>query len=333
MTHWLLPWSLLAAAAGPASPDADPPAQVVSAADPGEADGADEAPAEPEGDTPVSLRVLLDGAPKAGGGKLVVQATYDPAGRVGLPDPSVDRLTFTPDGPPTQEQVGQRSVVTQRYVFRGPKGNYEIPPLTASWDEGERHVEAHSTSVFVDIDAPPPREGELADIVEPEPIHHWPWLVIGGVAALFVGAVALAFRPRRAAVVAEKPPPPPDVVALEAWDAVRDDPHLSIDEKAREVARIFRVYVEAALGFEATSRTTREVLDHLGGMQHLPGAAAATGGRPGGNVGRAERVLRAADRIKFAEHRPASDWLHELDADLRGFVADTKPSAWQREAR
>lgn len=279
-------------------------------------------PADPAEAPPVALRVALDGAPKAGGGKLVVRAEYDPAGKIELPDPAVDRLEFTPDGPPVQERVGDRAVVTQRYVFRGPRGNYEIPPLTATWTEGDTRAEGQSTPVFVDIEAPPPREGELADIVEPNPIVRWPWAVILGIGALFGGAVWLAFRPRRGREAVAAPPPPPDRVALDAWDRVRQDPTLTIDDKAREVARIFRDYVEAVLGFEATSRTTREILDHLEGMRHLPE----------GNGVRARRVLRAADRIKFAEHRPDGDWLAELDADLRGFVRDTRPSAWQADA-
>jgi hypothetical protein len=272
-----------------------------------------------EEESPVQLRVALEGAPKAGGGKLVVQAEYDPAGRIELPDPAVDRLTFNADGPPVQEQIGDRAVVTQRYVFRGPKGNYEIPPLTVRWEEGDREIEAQSTPVFVDLGAPPPREGELADIVGPEPVLSWPWVVVLGVAGLFVGGLLLAFRPRRAPRELVGPPQSPDMLALEAWDRVRHDRALTIDDKAREVARIFREYVEAVLGFEATSRTTRELLDRLEGMVHLPE----------GNVVRARRVLRAADRIKFAEHRPAGDWLQELDADLRGFVRDTRPVSWQ----
>ena len=41
-----------------------------------------------EAEPPVELRVTLDGAPKKGGGALVVQAEYDPAGTVTLPEPA-----------------------------------------------------------------------------------------------------------------------------------------------------------------------------------------------------------------------------------------------------
>lgn len=294
--------------------DADADAGAGAEAD---ADAQDEAAAKAEAAKHVRLKVMLQGTPRGGGGTLVVQAEYDPAGAIGLPEPAVDRLTFTPDGPPQQEPIGDRVVVTQRYVFTGPKGSYEVPPLTARWTPKDGAAfEVQSTPVFVDIDVPPPRDEQPKDIVEPDEIRRWPWVVITLVGGLFAAGLAYAFRPRRRSVEPVAPPVPADVAAIRAWEAVRDDPRLTIDDKAREVARIFRVYVEAVLGFEATSRTTHELLQYLGGLVHLPE----------GNVPRAKRVLRAADRIKFAEHRPDGDWLVELDADLRAFVDSTRPS-------
>lgn len=268
---------------------------------------------------PVTLRVWLDGKPRAGGGALVVQATYDPAGGVTLPEPGGEGLTFVPDGPPTTERIGARDVITQRYVFRGAKGNYEVPALEATWTGPDGLATAKSTSVFVDIDAKPPREGELVDIADPPPVRRIPWVVVVGVGALLAGGLVLAFRPRRAKALPVEPPPPPDVVALRAWDAVRNAPDLTADEKAQRLAALFRVYVEAVLGFEATSRTTTEIVQHLQALVHLPE----------GNVPRARRVLRATDRVKFAEERPVDEWLVELDADLRAFVDSTRPSAWR----
>lgn len=270
-------------------------------------------------EAPVELRVMLDGVPAKGGGAVIVQAEYDPDGEITLPDPVVDQLTFEADGEARHEHLGDRDVVTQRYVFRGPKGSYEIPPLTAKWTGEGTESEAKSTAVFVDLDVPPPREGELADIVEPPPIRRIPWKPILAVTALFAGGLFLAFRPRRRSDVVAPPPPPPDLVALRAWERVRDDDALTIDDKAREVARIFREYIKAVLGFEATSRTTFELLEHLGSLRHLPE----------GNVPRARRMLRAADRVKFAEERPVGGWVEELDSDLRAFVDSTRPSAWK----
>lgn len=273
---------------------------------------------------PIELRVALDGAPRKGGGALVVQAEYDADGTVSMPEPVADGLTFEADGPPRTERIGDRAVVTQRYVFRGTSGSYEIPPLVAQWQGADpAPVDASSTSVFVDIDAKAPTEGELVDIVEPPPVRRIPWLAAGGIAALFAGGLWLAFRPRRVRELPKAPPVPPDVAALRAWDAVRNDPSVPIEEKAKRLAALFRVYVEAVLGFEATSRTTTEIVDHLQGLVHLPE----------GNVPRARRILRATDRVKFAEERPAGEWLEELDADLRAFVDSTRPSAWKSPSR
>lgn len=289
-------------------------------------------PAEVPAVEPVELRVFLDGAPRTGGGTVVVQAEYDPAGNLELPEPvSTDgKLSFTADGPPVEELIGARRVVTQRYLFRGPNGSYEIPPLTARWDGKDADAEGKSTALFVDLGVKPPAQDGLVDIVEPEPLVSLPWLAIGAVVALFAAGLGFAFRPRRAPVVAAEPPPPPDQLALAAWDRVRRDPQLTVDDKAQQIARIFREYVEAVLGYEATSRTTFELLAHLEALQHLPE----------GNVPRARRVLRAADRVKFAEERPGVDgktavamWLEELDADLRGFVDSTRPSAWTGSPR
>jgi hypothetical protein len=281
-------------------------------------------PAVPvDSDAPIALRVFLDGAPAKGGGAVVVQAEYDGSGEITLPDPVAEGLTFEADGEARHETLGARSVVTQRYVFRGPKGSYEIPPLAAKWTGEGGEAEAQSTAVFVDLDVPPPREGELADIVEPGAIVRLPWKPVLAVALLFAGGLWLAFRPRGRSAEPVAPPRPPDVIALDAWKRVRDDPSLTIDDKAREVARIFREYIEAVLGFEATSRTTFELLAHLGSLRHLPE----------GNVPRARRMLRAADRVKFAEERPEGGWVEELDADLRAFVESTRPSAWNATAR
>lgn len=282
--------------------------------------GCGEAPVGADPSAPVELRVTLGGAPRAGGGVLVVQAAYDPGGELRLPDPVSEGLTFEPDGPPTTERIGDRDVITRRYVFRGAKGSYEIPPLLASWKGSDGvEAEAQSVALFVDLDVQPPRPGELQDIVEPPPVLRIPWVPIVAVASLFAGGLWFAFRPRRRAEVPVAPPDPPDVACLKAWELVRDDPRTSIEEKAEALARLFRVYVEAVLGFEATSRTTSELLAHLGGMAHLPQ----------GNVPRAKRVLRATDRVRFAEERPAGEWLAELDADLRAFVESTRPSGWR----
>ena len=56
-------------------------------------------------------------------------------------------------------------------------------------------------------------------------------------------------------------------------------------------------------------------------MQHLPE----------GNMARARRLLRATDRVKYAELRPGQDFFEDLEADLRAFVGSTRPRTWEDE--
>ena len=78
-----------------------------------------------------------------------------------------------------------------------------------------------------------------------------------------------------------------------------------------EISRIFREHVEAGWGLLRPLDHPRD-LDHLQGLQHLQS----------GNVPRAKRLLRATDRIKFADAKAALELFDELDAALRGFVFD-----------
>jgi hypothetical protein len=276
--------------------------------------------AAPMDDGPVAVRVALDGPVEKGGGALIVTAWYSDDGALDLPPPAAEGLTFSPDGAPRTERLGDRSAVTQRYVFRGRAGSYEIPPIVATWTGADGATsEVASDSVFIDLDAAPPVTRELADIVDPPVLVRVPWVPILSVAALAgIGAAFLARRRRRARAPEPARPVPPDVACLRAWDAVRHDPRLTIDDKARELSVLFRAYVEDVLGFEATARTTSEILAHLRSLAHLPE----------GNVTRAQRILRATDRVKFAEERPAEEWLAELDADLRAFVQSTRPTVF-----
>ena len=54
---------------------------------------------------PIEVRVLLDGAPRAGGGDVVVQADYDDVGQVELSEPKAPGLAFSANGPPRVEDL------------------------------------------------------------------------------------------------------------------------------------------------------------------------------------------------------------------------------------
>lgn len=269
---------------------------------------------------PVRVRVMLDGEPRPGGGDLVVQIDYDDDGAISVSELSAQGLSFTANGSPSLEDLGARDVVTQRYVYQGSSGHYEIRPLAVRWTpaDGGEPVEATSTPVFLDIEADPLTGGDLADIEEPSAIWDIPWLPVLTVGGVFVLGMAVAFWPRRRQEEEVEAPLPPHEAALAAWEAVRWDAALSDEDKARELSVIFRDYTEAALGFEASAWTTSEILRQLRAMTRLPE----------GNVPRAKRMLRATDRIKFAEERPTEELIEELDADLRAYVSDTRPAVW-----
>ena len=271
-------------------------------------------------DPPVEVRVLLQGAPRPGGGKLVVQTEYDTQGQVEVPTPTAEGLTFEPDGPPTMEALGPRDVVTQSYVFKGRPGHYEVPPLVATWSShnGSDEVTAESLSLFFDIEVDPLSVGPLADIEEPAALRSFPWVPVVSIGAVFAVGLLVAFWPRGRREEEEAAPLPPHAVALAAWEAVRANPDLSDEDRARELSVIFRTYAEDALHFEASAWTTSEILVHLRGLEQLPD----------GNVPRAKRMLRATDKIKYAEERPTGELIEELDADLRAFIDATRPRVW-----
>lgn len=270
---------------------------------------------------PVEVSTWLEGA-SAAGGVLVVQTVFDPKGEVELPVVEVPRLEVQPLEAPDTEQIGEREVVTQRYRFTGAKGSYEIPALQATWTapDAEPVVDV-SSPLFVDmgVEAPP---REIADIEEPGRVFTVPWravAAVGGVGGLMIAGLWLALRGVRHRPVAEVPPEPPDLAALRRWDAVRADDALSNEEKAQALSLLFREYVEAVLTIPATKWTTTEILAQLGEMRHLPE----------GNVPRARRLLRATDRVKYADARVAAELFEDLDADLRAFVGSTRPQRWE----
>lgn len=285
--------------------------------------GAEPVSVEPE---TVEVRSWLEGEVNAKGGTLVVQTVYEPGGEVDLPRPDVEGLTFEASDDPMVEQVGTREVLTQRYRFSGTKGMYEIGPLVATWHGGEEPVSAGSSPLFVDISVDAPREAEPADIVEPAAMIAIPWGFIGAGAlgvAVLGGGVWVAFGLTRRREVPEAPPEPPDVICMRAWEVIRADPRLDDYAKAEHLSRIYRIYTEAVLAFPATAWTTTEILTHLRSLTHMPE----------GNVPRAKRLLRATDRVKYADHRPEHDFFDDLDADLRAFVASTRPQRWDGEER
>lgn len=275
------------------------------------------APSPVEAETPVEVRTWLEGA-DANGATVVVQVESDVGLQVEPPVPHAQGLESRPVRAPRVEAVGERTVHTARYRLTGTEGSYEIAVAPVSWAAPDGSTgEAAAPALYVDLGVDPPRQGELADIVEPWPVPDIPWVPVAVVglsaAGSLGGLLLLAWRWRRRP--GDEPEPvPPDVAALVAWEDVRRDPTLDDMERAVAISRIFREYLEAVLGFAAESWTTRQILDHLGTLRYLPE----------GSVPRAMRLLRATDRVKYAEEPPGDDLFVELGEDLASFVAATR---------
>lgn len=279
------------------------------------------------GDDPV-VRTWIEGDASRGVGTLVVQVEADASMDLGLPEPEVPGLRFSEVDDGQVEQIGDHVVTTRRFRFTGEAGSYQIPALDVRVDDTDVPTQA-SAPVWVDVGQPPPELPDFADITEPAPVFQVTTAVIVGASCVglvglaAIGSVAIGFlalnrRGRTRAV----PPESPDVRALRQWDAIRTDTSLDDHDKAVALAVLFREYVEAVLGFPATAWTTSEILRHLEGMAHLPD----------GNVGRARRILRATDRIKFADAAARATLFEELDDALRTFVGSTRPRTWQGDA-
>lgn len=254
------------------------------------------------------------------GGVLVVQTRSVQATDLELPVPEVEGLTFSADGQPSQERLGDHTVITQRFRYTGKKGSYEIPALTVHAGE----LEAQSAPVWVDLGVEAPNVEQLGDIVEPDAIWTVPWTPIVaavGIGLLLGGGGLLALvrltRPKPKRVIRT----PPDLRCLDAWEKVWADASLTEEDKASELSNIFRAYTEEVLSFPATAWTTTEIVAHLTELKHLPE----------GNVPRAKRLLQATDLIKYAEEEADGEFLRRMDADLRAFVGSTRPRGWDPE--
>lgn len=249
----------------------------------------------------------------ASGGTLTAQVVAPVGVDASLDEPRSTGLTFTPQGDVRAEQAGDLSVVTQTWAFTGKKGSYVIDGPSASWGEDGL---ADPPTVFVDLGVDAPREGELADITDPLAISPFPTqmvLIASGVAVLFLAGLWFAFKPR------SEPPAPaplaPDVAALRAWAAASQDASLDDHGRALAISGIFRTYTEAVLAFPATSMTSSEILRYLAGLEHLAAA----------NQPRAKALLRATDRVKFADEAATHELFERLGADLEAFVQSTRP--------
>ncbi len=286
---------------------------------------APDAPTGLSDDPPLAVRTWVEGRPESGVGTLKVQIDAEAGLDVPLPEPQVEGLRLSEVGEVQRERLGERVVITRTFRFTGEAGSYRIPPIEVTVPGDTDVPPARSAALWVDVGQPGPALDDLADIEEPPPVWRVDTALVVGAACAGItvlgaaGGAGLAFWGLgRRGRTRELPPEPPDVVALRRWEAVRSDDGLTDHDKAVAIAAIFRDYAEAVLGFPATAWTTSEILAHLGGLAHLPD----------GSVGRARRILRATDRIKFADSAARDTLFEELDDALRTFVGTTRPTSW-----
>lgn len=238
-------------------------------------------PAVPLGPVWTEARQVASGEP------VVVHAPAD------TPPPAAEGLTVTPSAAARAGEVV--------WEVRGADGSYllEVHPPGAE-----------PVTLFVDIGVQGPTGGPMAELVaaEPPPPPVWPLVLAGGVGGvlLLVLARMILVRWRRRPVVTA--PEPPEVVARREWHALRARSDLPPDALAVALSEVYRRYLEAARGWPATRRTTREVLDNLAG--ELTAAELEAAGR----------LLRAMDLVKFSGRDPAADLFPALDQDFERLV-------------
>jgi hypothetical protein len=190
-------------------------------------------------------------------------------------------------------------------------GKRDVPQFGLPWVQvvtGHQGVMTHDAAEVEVTSVLPGGNPPLRDIREPgTPPSLAPlWTVLGAVGAAWV-AWLLARRRRRPSSTPQPvpppatPPPPPDpyamaVARLEAIEAERWAVRGDVEQHYEAVADALREYLVTAEGIPAPERTTSELL------WSLPPRLAE-----GGLRRRVQEVLGAADLVKFALRRPATD--------------------------
>jgi hypothetical protein len=267
-------------------------------------------------DTPLSIDAIVDG--KGTDLTLRVQLTGPAQRPFKLQPLAFDDVTV---GETTQrdESIGASLVRTMQVKLTAQPGRHVLDKVCAEF-EGGAGGPVCAQPIYLDVGTKPDRSA-MKDIVDPEAVSRVSNALVAVVVGTFLGVLALLYlgralwrrrpAPRMVQVAAE----PAHIVAWRSWEAIRDDRSLSDFDRASALSEIFRTYAEAALSFPARAYSTSETLDHLESLTALPRT----------NLPRAKRLLRATDRVKYAEVPPDERFFAELEDDLRGFIDATKP--------
>ncbi len=163
----------------------------------------------------------------------------------------------------------------------------------------------------------------VSESTEPSPLkpqweapRSYMWLLLAAAAIVLAGLAIWLFRKRRKREVAgpSKPELPPDFVALRRLDEIERLRLLERGEIKKHYSLVvdtFRTYVEKRFGILAMDETTDEILSDLRENRvEIEGL---------------ETILREADLVKFAKHRPDIPVAERLIDLVRGIVARTTP--------
>jgi len=219
-----------------------------------------------------------------------------------LPAPAVEGLTFEL-ADEVSRRDSDRSVLIRHYAVSGEPGSYVIPSLSVSFSgPGDQQRELETATLFLDLGV----EGPTSDLSElvmapvPEPAR-WPYAAGALAAGMLLGGLivlGLRGRGRRAAAIVL----PPHEQLMREWALVRDDDGLDDEARATALSALFRVYLEASTGVEATSLTTAEVTAAF----RERGAFAAI-------EADSLLILMATDRVKYAGEGGGDEVFAELD--------------------
>lgn len=321
---------------------------------------APEAPESEESKPPVIAAASVDRAVATTGDLITYTVTVDyrPGYQVEIPEPGAEIAGFriVEVGEEAPAEDGNRIVESRWYQLRADLvGSYVLPPVTVSYQasEGEGNedtgtdsepagseppaaeppaaeagpstVETVQTSaIFVEVASVLPTEGGADDIRDIKPLQPppetvpWRWIA-GAAGALLLAALGWWWWRRRSQRPAA-PPVPPHEVAFQALDELRgsdfDDPE-AVRRFHFAISEVVRVYIEGRWGLNATDLTSEEIIARLSQLSGLAGEQAVS----------LRRFLLDTDQVKFADHEPTREEIHQTYERALGFVEATRPVA------
>lgn len=204
-------------------------------------------------------------------------------------------------------------------------GSHSLPDARVRLAGGQRPLSAEAVFPAVDVRSVLPADTAgiqpkpASDVIGANRIW-WPWLLLAAAVALSLLALWLWQRRRRVVIAPELPRPTisPRTTALQALDRARESGALEAGDHKRfysDVSAALRAYLAAVEPEAGTDLTTTELgaaLRRLGQEQR---------------TAELQRVLRAADLVKFARREPADTEAMEEWQRARSWVEQYEPEA------